>query len=129
MRQTWISAALCAASLVLAGCSDAIIGDWEAVDKNDCGKRSSFEVDDDLKVSGTIWIEDAVNLVCLECDFEGEVENLGDDEYEADIKFDTCACNGDRKATAECTLDDDKLDCELDFGACGTVDDEFEKQD
>ena len=85
--------------------------------------------DDDLKISGTIGIVDGVNQVCLECDFDGDVENVGADEYEADIDFDSCACNGDRSATAECTLKGDDLDCELDFGACGTMEEEFEKQD
>jgi hypothetical protein len=127
-RNTLFVTAICASAL-LTGCSDAIIGDWEATDKNACGKKSEFTVDDDLKVEGTIWIEDPINQVCLECDFDGEVENVGDDKYEADIDFDSCACNGNRSATAECKLKNDKLDCELDFGQCGTMDEDFEKLD
>jgi hypothetical protein len=113
---------------LLTGCGDPVVGDWESVDKNACSKRSEFTVESDLTVEGTIWIEDDFNQVCIECDFDGEVDNRGDGKYEVDIDFDQCNCNGKRSASADCRLKGDRLTCELDFGACGTMKDKFDKQ-
>ena len=125
-KRSW---GICLALFALTGCTDPFVGDWEATDDNACGEKSEFTVDDDLAVSGTIWMVDVVAGVCLECDFDGEAVEAGGDSYDVDIDFDGCNCNGDSSATAECTLNDEEASCELDFGACGKAEDDFEKLD
>jgi hypothetical protein len=117
------------AALMMIGCQDPAVGDWEAEEQSACGTRSDFTVDDELGVDGTIIIEDSGQGGCLSCDFKGDAENVGDDRYEVDIDFENCDCVGDTSATAECDLRDDTMSCKLDFDACGTFDEDFERQD
>lgn len=129
MKRLTTPVLMVASLFALAACTDPIIGEWESKETNACGERSDFEVDDDLKVEGTIWVEDPGAGVCYKCEFDGEFDDAEDDKYKGDIDLNDCTiCNG-TKHDAECKIndDEDELDCEVDFG-CGTMDDEFEKK-
>lgn len=122
----WVAAV---SSLALFACNDPIVGDWRAAERACDGERSRFTINGDLDIRGTIWLSS--DTECLECDFDGTVEESGDQRYRSDIEFETCNCGGERSADGECRINDDgdQLDCEIDFGECGTLEAEFEKQE
>ena len=65
-----------ASMFVLTACSDPVIGDWEADDGPVCDgseRYSEFEVDDELKLDGKIWV--VAEGYCYECDIEGDIED------------------------------------------------------
>ncbi len=111
----------------LVGCADPIIGEWEARD-NGCG-RNKFEVDDELKGDGSLYLLGAFGE-CLKCDFDLTVESKGGGDYNAEVEFDTCACNGDSSFDADCELNDagDELTCSID-SVCFPEDEEFDKEE
>ncbi|RLB59643.1 MAG: hypothetical protein DRI90_15150 [Deltaproteobacteria bacterium] len=119
-------------ALALTGCTDPIVGSWEATEKNACSERSDFDVDDDLLVKGDIWFEDAANQVCFKCKFDGEFDDPEDNKYQGEVDLeDACSCNGETNFDAECKMNDDEteLDCEINLDECGTYQDDFEKQE
>jgi hypothetical protein len=123
-------ATMALSTLVLAGCSDPIIGDWREADP-DCAERGEFTVDDDLNVDGTLYIYDGLN--CQTCTFDGSIEDKGDGDYEAKVSFDSCGCavDGATSGRADCRMndDEDRLSCDLTVGACQLDDGDWEKQD
>lgn len=110
----------------LSGCSDAIIGDWEARDS--CGQEE-LTVEDDGKGDGFVYASN-----CTQCRFDFDWEEDGDDRYEADVSFESgcgCAVDGATRGKATCKMNDDgdEMDCDLTLGACVMGDTTWEKQD
>ena len=115
------------AMLAVAACADPMEGEWES-DRNACGERSDFTVDDELQAKGTAWF--VVAGGCQRCDFDATLEDRGDGRYDIEVDFDDCVCptNGSKSADGECKLNSDetRVDCELDF--CGvTWEEDFDK--
>jgi hypothetical protein len=109
VKRAWV----CAAAAVLGGCTDAFVGDWTS-DQGDCSDWQ-FTADEDGTGDGHIFIED-----CVRCEFDIEWTNEGDGDYQVEVDFDDCECDGATKGEAACELDDDgeELECDLELGSC-----------
>jgi hypothetical protein len=105
--------------LLLVGCGDPIVGDWEAEEESfGCG-TDDFSVEDDLTGKGTLHVVNTEGA-CLACDFDLELENTGDGQYEGTVEMEECSCNGDDKFDVECDIADDgeSLDCKITGSDC-----------
>lgn len=126
MRVWW----MLSAAVLLVGCADPMVGSWEAKDRNQCNERDEFDVDDELKGSGSLW---GVNTAgaCTLCKFDVELDDDGGDSYSGELDFDTCECAGDRTANVDCQVNDDgdEVECDIDWGGCLQGSQDFEKQD
>ncbi len=113
-------------ALFLTGCTDPIVGDWEA--DNECGD-SELTAYDDGTGDGFSWMYAGGG--CTKCKFEFDWEAKGDGDYDAEMEFDECNCNGERKGDAECDMndDEDEMDCELTVGSCDFDKEEWKKVD
>jgi hypothetical protein len=113
--------------MLMLGCSDPIIGDWEQQNSL-CDGSGEFTVDDDLGAEGTLYLPDGTGS-CLACTFDGDVTNEDHNEYSADITFHDCSCQGNDSADADCLMSDDDayLDCTLHLPGCGDLGSSWQK--
>jgi hypothetical protein len=115
--------------LALAGCKNAIIGDWRALDDDGCG-RTKFTMEDTDKGSGTMMIPDGYGG-CLTCPFDiNDGEDKGSNRYTGELVFDNCNCNGSSRFSWECFMNDDKdrMSCTLESN-CTVGATDYEKLD
>jgi hypothetical protein len=115
-----------ASAVALTGCTDPIVGDWEA--DNDCGD-SEMTANDDGTGDGEIWM--VTGAGCTLCKFEFDWEEAGDGKYDAELEFDECHCDGEKKGDADCTMNDaeDEMDCDLTIGICDFDEQEWKKKE
>lgn len=107
----WVALMICVAA---SGCADPIVGSWTAEQEAvGCSDKDAFTVDDELTGDGELWVP-TTQGACTECGFDLELEE-DDGRYTGDLDFDNCACEGNQQAEVDCTLEDDVLDCEIDW--------------
>ncbi len=90
-----------------SGCTDAIIGDWEAKDSFSSSERNDMTIDDDDTGKATIFFSYGGDN--YKADFDIEWESLGDDEYDLEMECDGNCSELD--FTMECDLKDEDMDC------------------
>ncbi len=94
------------ALVILGGCVDPVVGEWESKDELVLGNvpigRITFEVDDELEGEGS--------MSDVDCTFDVDVSDEGDDKYEVEWALASC---GLETETYDCELDEDILECDL----------------
>ncbi len=90
--------------LVLAGCSDPLVGEWESENAIACAtgsERVRFTVDDDLLGEGGY---------CA-CTFDFTADPRGGEVYRIDINFDGPCFVSDGKYDCDLERDGERFDC------------------
>ncbi len=118
-------------ALLLAGCDNALVGEWTSKDAfpGCSGAEGTLTIDDnDLEGDGSVTVSDGVS--CFDCDFDATATDNGDDQYDIELEFKDCTIGGSDSIDLECDLDDDTLDCDsddVDLDSAGY--DEWERED
>lgn len=102
--------------VVGSGCTDPIVGSWEATDPPDytCSGRpfeATMDIDDNLEGEGKMHVV-LDSDTCGEFDFELEITDKGDGDYEFEVTLDGLTVDGSSKIEVDCELDDDELECD-----------------
>ena len=115
--------------LLWAGCSNPLEGDWRGDNPYGCG-RDEFTADGDMSGDGTVYLVNGSGY-CIDCRFDFDAKERSGGRYAFDIQFAECNCDGNRRASAECDMNDsgDRLECMLEWGLCSPNDSErFDKR-
>ena len=101
--RTWSWALLCAGSMLIAGCEDPLVGEWEYD-----GSGWDLELTIDSDETGVMKADDNGR----ESRWDVKWSEKGDD-YELDLECHSGECTGSSDCTdctLDCALDDDKLE-------------------